>query len=247
MIDERQRLPDLIANLRDLGGIRLGDAHVVRPNRLLRSAALVHLPGNSLDALTMMFGPGAYFDLRTDLEVERDGGADELVDRGWQWRRLPVQDPIDGEAPAERYRAALPRYVAVARQIARALPSTKVAVIGCSLGKDRTGLAVALLLHWLGAAESDIAADFLLSNACLAAQRDLLPPRWRTDGSEFSVVPAEPCLAALALAEALAPLKEMRAECTELREALAIASVAAQPNTVCDDAAITRPAAWSGR
>jgi hypothetical protein len=243
MMDDRQRLPDLIANLRDLGGIRLGETHVIRPNRLLRSAALVHLPAGSLDALTAMIGPGTYFDLRTDREVDRDGGAEQLLARGWQWRRLPVQDAIGDEAAvAERYRAALPRYVTVAGEIARVLPSTRVAIIGCSLGKDRTGLAVALLLHWLGAAQADIAADFMLSNACLAAQRRLLPPRWQEGANAFTIAAAEPCLAALALAEAIVPGDRMRAECAEARRALAVASAASQPTA---GQAATPPAAPS--
>jgi hypothetical protein len=239
MIDDRQRLPDLIANLRDLGGIGLGDDDVVRPGRLLRSAALVQLPEKSLDALIRTFGPGTYFDLRTDREIDRDGGAEPLLSRGWQWRRLPVQDAIDDEAAVtERHRAALPRYVTVAREIARAMPSTRVAVIGCSLGKDRTGLVVALLLHWLGAAKADIVADFMMSNTFLAAQRHLLPSRWRAGGSEFAFAVAEPCLAALAWAEDVAPLGRMRAECAELRRALAVARTALGPG---DDAA-TLPA-----
>ena len=206
MMDFRQRLPDLIANLRDLSSIRLDNGRTLAPGRMLRSAALAQVPASSLDALTEALGKGTYFDLRTDREVARDGGAELLVARGWLWRRVPVADEAsEHSVPLEGSRAAIPQDIAAALTVARMLPATDVAIIGCSLGKDRTGMVVALLLHWLGARSADIAADFMLSNARLAEQRHLLPGRWREHGTEIGLVHALACARALELADVLAP------------------------------------------
>jgi hypothetical protein len=46
------------------------------------------------------------------------------------------------------------------------------AIVHCVAGKDRTGLVVAVLLALLGVPDQDIAADYALSEAGLAAYRD---------------------------------------------------------------------------
>lgn len=198
----RALLPDLVANFRDLGGLRVRSGHPVRPRRLLRSAALVRLPPRGVAALTELLGPAVYVDLRTDEEVDRDGAPDALVAAGWRWVRVPVRDKVSGDRspePLPRYRAAMPRYAAAADRVASALAGDpRPTVLGCSLGKDRTGMVTALLLARLGVAPADIGADFELSNASLAAQRHLLPARWRDPAVEIGVVSSGPCLAALA-------------------------------------------------
>jgi protein-tyrosine phosphatase len=190
----------LVANCRDLGGVTTPGGRVIRSRRLLRSSALIHLSPQTIDILTDTLGPCRYFDLRTDREVDRDGGADALVARGWQWLRIPIQDEEDEPLPPlERHLRALPQYVdAVARVLQEMpAPADQPGIVACSLGKDRTGLVVALILKWLGVSSSDIAADFLLSNNRLAEQRHLLPPRWRDPGHAFNVVAPHECLRVL--------------------------------------------------
>ncbi|MGW1059906.1 tyrosine-protein phosphatase [Micromonospora rubida] len=205
----RTLLADRVANLRDLGGLPVEDGRVVRRNRLLRSATLVHHRAEVLDELTALVGAGTYFDLRTDREVDRDGDARGLVARGWRWYRLPIQD-IDpdsdvDESPSQRYRRAMPRYAAAAQTIGEQLAENPVGVVACSLGKDRTGLVVAILLRRLGAAPADIGADFALSNALLARQRPLLPARWRDARRPIERVVADHCLAAVATGPVTGP------------------------------------------
>lgn len=197
----RALLPHLVANFRDLGGLRTAAGHAVRSRRLLRSAALTHLAPAGVATLTELLGPGVYADLRTDGEVDRDGAPDALVAAGWRWLRIPVRDKPSGRdlEPLTRYRAAMPRYLAAADEVAAAVVGDhRPIVLGCSLGKDRTGLVAALLLAGLGVAAADIGADFELSNPSLAAQRHLLPTRWRDPGARIEVVSADACLAALA-------------------------------------------------
>jgi hypothetical protein len=155
-----------------------------------------------MDLLTEALGPCRYFDLRTDREVERDGGAEALVARGWQWLRIPVQDEGDEESPPPvRHLRTLPQYLDAARRVlqemSRATDAHRPGVVACSLGKDRTGLVVALILKWLGVLTSDIAADFILSNRRLVEQRHLLPPRWRDPRHAFNLVAADECLHAI--------------------------------------------------
>jgi protein-tyrosine phosphatase len=208
----RALLPALVANFRDLGGLRTTAGHTVRPRRLLRSASLAHLSPGGVAALTALLGPAVYADLRTDEEVDRDGAPDALVAAGWHWLRIPVRDkppgrPDGDQDPPARYRAAMPRYLTAADEVATAATGAvagemadvrRPVVLGCSLGKDRTGLVAALLLARLGVAAADIGADFELSNPNLAAQRHLLPARWRDPAARIAVVSAGPCLAALA-------------------------------------------------
>jgi hypothetical protein len=155
-----------------------------------------------MDFLTETLGPCRYFDLRTDREVERDGGADALVARGWQWLRIPVQDEGDEQSPPPvRHLRTLPQYLNAARRVlqemSRATDEHWPGIVACSLGKDRTGLVVALILKWLGVSPSDIAADFVLSNRRLVVQRYLLPPRWRDPRHSFNLVTPDECLYAI--------------------------------------------------
>ena len=57
---------------------------------------------------------------------------------------------------------------AMARAVAHA--ASGGVLIHCLAGKDRTGIAVAMLLGLVGVSEADIAADYSLSTANLAAE-----------------------------------------------------------------------------
>jgi protein-tyrosine phosphatase len=203
----RSLLPAQLPNLRDLGGLPADGGMMVRRGRLLRSAALVHLPGSTLDDLTALIGPGVYVDLRTDPEVERDGDAGSLLARGWRWCRVPVHDtgPDRGvpEPPVSRYVRAMSQYGAAAWAVGSELAGAaagRCIVVACSLGKDRTGLVIAVLLRRIGVPAADIGTDFALSNTYLAAQRHLLPARWRDPQVLIEPVTAKDCLVALAAA-----------------------------------------------
>jgi protein-tyrosine phosphatase len=64
---------DGVVNMRDLGGLVTADGHVVRPHRLLRSDNLQDLTPGSVDALVHRFGVSDVVDLRTDVEVAKEG------------------------------------------------------------------------------------------------------------------------------------------------------------------------------
>ncbi|WP_179500178.1 tyrosine-protein phosphatase [Streptomyces sp. WZ.A104] len=194
--------PGDVANFRDLAGTPAAGGRTVRPHRLLRSSALVAPAPHTADALVSLLGPAVYADLRTDREIDRDGAPEALVERGWRWLRIPVQDLPDDrtrrETAADRYRRSMPACLRAAESVAAELVGGPV-VVACSLGKDRTGTVVALLLRWLGVPPEHIASDHELSNEWLARDRALLPQRWR-DGGEIGRVRGADCLAAIDLA-----------------------------------------------
>jgi hypothetical protein len=174
-------LDDVVANFRDTGGMRTSAGSTLRFGRLLRSSALVQLGPRELEAVVAAAPQARYFDLRTDREVDRDGGIEPLVAHGWIWNRMPVQDEPDDEALAETsgwHERVIEQYLDAARGIAARFDK-RPAIVACSLGKDRTGIVVALLLAALGVDREQIATDFEASTPNLAAQRHLLPVRWR--------------------------------------------------------------------
>ncbi|MFF3109033.1 tyrosine-protein phosphatase [Kitasatospora sp. NPDC057904] len=201
-MSDRQLLADHLPNLRDLGGLPTTGGARLRPGVLLRSSALSALSPAGAEALTGLLGPGACVDLRTDPEVDRDGGPDHLLALGWTWHRLPVRDraPGDhGDTPEDQLRrhlGTLPRYLEATERVARLLPAAGPVIIGCSLGKDRTGVVVAVLLRALGVDRPAIVDDFALSNHQLAAGRHHLPARWR-EAATVNEAPARVCTAVL--------------------------------------------------
>jgi Tyrosine phosphatase family len=198
---EREILAHLVPNLRDLGGLRTGDGRAIRSRRLIRGAAPSHAGSAALAGLGAVLGPCDLIDLRTDAEVARDGGAEALVARGWTWTRRPLADGNTASA-AGAGTGGIPRagaieaYASAARFVADRLVSAagsgpingaaapaRPSVVCCSLGKDRTGAVIAILLAWAGVTRSAIERDFEFSDVCLRRQRDLLPERWRAPGS----------------------------------------------------------------
>ncbi|WP_236792409.1 tyrosine-protein phosphatase [Amycolatopsis sp. GM8] len=182
----------VVANLRDLGGTSTIRSGRVRDGVVLRSAAPAHLPPDRADQLVAALGPVDYVDLRTDREVERDGGAEGLVERGWSWHRVPVHDAEPGlrETVSDRNLRTLPQYSVAARAVVDLIRGCRPVLLACSVGKDRTGAVVALLLHRFGVAAHVAAAEYEAGNAVLGAERALLPPRWRDNSSPLRAVRA---------------------------------------------------------
>jgi len=166
---------DACLNVRDLGGLTTADGRRVRPGALVRSDQLCRLSDGGRAAL-LAHGVRTVIDLRTPAEVERDPdpiwhehGVDYVLipqQSEQLWREL---DPV-ARTRAQRDSAVLDRraeqIVAMARVVAHAVPGG--VLIHCLAGKDRTGVAVALLLALVGVSEADIAADYTLSVANLA-------------------------------------------------------------------------------
>lgn len=166
-------------NFRDVGGYRTADGRHVRWNRLYRSGSL----GGLTDAgRTVVDGLGvtAIVDLRSTGERATDRG-DWLKSRPGYWTRTydlafgdlskALSNPANATPDkvrammAEGYRKTIDEQAQSYRELFLRLGSAKGPVIvNCTAGKDRTGVATALVLRSVGVPYSVVREDFLLSN-----------------------------------------------------------------------------------
>ncbi|MDH6122063.1 tyrosine-protein phosphatase [Kitasatospora sp. GAS204B] len=152
-----------LRNLRDLGGLG-----AVRPGLLYRSAGLATLTAEGARQLAK-FGLRTVLDLRDPLELVQhpDRVHDLDVDLA-NFPLLPQDGPEDMYGfPLDRIYPLIvdtagPTLVAALRGLLA--PEALPALLHCAVGRDRTGITVALLLDLLEVPEEQIVADFLLSN-----------------------------------------------------------------------------------
>lgn len=192
-------LPDL-ANLRDTGGLPTYDGRRTRTGRLLRSATPYHLDAAQVAVLTGGLGVQLRIDLRSRGEVAgatnahltteehavllaplSSGGRDVVPD---------IADPV--AAMTAHYLRFLEHagesFAAIARAVVA--PGRVPALVHCTLGKDRTGVTVALLLSSVGVTDDAVVADYALTqgrtDALLARLREV--PGYR---ERLAELPAE--------------------------------------------------------
>jgi protein-tyrosine phosphatase len=166
-------------NFRDVGGYLTADGHVVRHGLLYRSGSLGGLTAKGQQRLEAV-GAGTIIDLRTTRERGEDSNL-RLAKAAGYWTRDYDFSPGDfgsyfadrSKLTAENLRAIMThgyRRFAVEqapsyRQMFAALLATdKPVIVNCTAGKDRTGIAAALVLTALGVPYHTVRADFLLSN-----------------------------------------------------------------------------------
>ncbi len=167
-------------NFRDIGGYPTSNGRHTRWRAVYRSDSLHYLTPQDLPSFDAL-GIEAIYDLRRASELRLHPGPRPCVHL-----ELPSADPLDqGKVSGLKTRlegeqwllseclgmltgAAAPFGVLFSRLAdAQRLP----AVIHCLGGKDRTGLAIALLLTALGVRREDVLDDYQLTNDCLAAAR----------------------------------------------------------------------------
>jgi protein-tyrosine phosphatase len=161
-------------NLRDVGGYITRDQRRTRWRTLLRSACLHRLTPNSWCALHE-HGVRTLIDLRRTSEIGFDG---YLVDAavGLHYQHLPLFDDDLYEVvdkPARNldklYQLLLDNCGSQFSTILRAIAAqdSAPALVHCAVGKDRTGLTIALALGVAGVDHTTIADDYALSSALL--------------------------------------------------------------------------------
>jgi protein-tyrosine phosphatase len=163
-------------NFRDLGGYRTQDGNCLACGKIYRAGALNRLTDGDLDMLGEL-GIRLFCDLRSFPEVNA------------QPDRLPASAaylhlPIFSHDPIGRWRVLFQRHrldllfeqfysrsiidhgAPVLGDLLRlaAEPENLPLVFHCTSGKDRTGLAAALLLHLCGVPHLTIVADYTLTN-----------------------------------------------------------------------------------
>jgi protein-tyrosine phosphatase len=169
-------------NFRSLGGLTTRDGRRIRGHYLMRSDRLGRLTNEDWQQLRGA-GLNTICDLRTVEECQQHPngvppalGVMELACevrnslRGDQsLMDIIVRDPTDAGGErlmVEMYRR-LPQQMApgIQRILHRLLEGGAPLLVHCTAGKDRTGYAVAMLLHALGVPQEDIELDYLASRS----------------------------------------------------------------------------------
>ena len=175
-------------NVRDVGGLRAGD-RTVRPGVLLRGDHLENLSPAGAAQLCEVTGLRAIVDLRAAEEGPQPGGW--LADRPVERVHLPLADltRVRADAPLQRADGGIdltaaygrllggagPALVAILRLVTA--PDRVPVLVHCAVGKDRTGIAVAVLLDAAGVDTDDIAADYAATGLRLTRIRQSLRAR----------------------------------------------------------------------
>ena len=175
-------------NLRDLGGIRTADEHVIKENRLYRSGQLFFADPEDIKKLKEL-GISKIFDLRSGNErIEKPDPriADE------ENIHLPIireifagitrdvkKDPSYGirymedtylNMVSDEY--SVSQYAAFLKAVAE---NENGAILWhCTAGKDRAGFATVLLLEILGVSRQDIMEDYLETNGYLHEEMEAI-------------------------------------------------------------------------
>ncbi|WP_336645189.1 tyrosine-protein phosphatase [Microbacterium sp. USHLN186] len=161
-----------VANIRDVGGMLAGSSRV-RPGALLRSGQLAQLTPAGRSALRERVA--RVVDLRDDAEVDREPSA--LTDV--PITRVPLFLGSVGSFFAQNMDlAAMYRHL-VDESATRLVDAVRVIAAGqptlvhCTVGKDRTGVTVALALSAVGADRDAVVADYALTASQLPTQRNI--------------------------------------------------------------------------
>ena len=179
-----------LRNTRDLGGMRTSDGRVIAPGRLIRSGALAGLTEQDRAALGALVR--TVIDLRSDSECAEKPDSDIP---GAEYVRLPIIDDLSAGVTRDKssdeeafamlvndpggsrdylrrlYRTfvvsdgPLSRYSRFVRMLLE--PGKRAVLWHCTAGKDRAGIAAAIVEELLGVAREDIVADYLMTNVYL--------------------------------------------------------------------------------
>ncbi|MCT9818682.1 tyrosine-protein phosphatase [Microbacterium sp. W1N] len=164
-------------NFRDVGGLRAGDG-VTRHGVLLRSGHLARLDADGAAVLRGL-GVRRIVDLRSGEEVASEPSRVDLIGSSeLETVRAPLfagstASFFDADVTLESmYRTILAEgsqaIVAAVQTIARHAP----VLVHCTVGKDRTGVTVALALAAAGVDEDEIVADYARTEASLPERRN---------------------------------------------------------------------------
>jgi protein-tyrosine phosphatase len=174
-------------NFRDLGGYTTTDGYRVRWGRVFRSGVMSYLTSHDHDYLRPM-GIRTICDFRTLRERQREpirwGSAHaHILEWDYDARNVSLRAFLTGtDFSPEIARSTMcslyrriptlfrTQYAALFDQLAYGdLPL----VFNCSAGKDRTGMAAALLLSSLGISREQIMADYVLTDSVVDLEKEL--------------------------------------------------------------------------
>ena len=195
-----------LTNFRDLGGVKTKDGRTVQRRRLLRSGEVVGLPDETVRALLEDYSLRYIVDLRSEEEVfsrpddaidgveylnirlhESTGAPQATVPGEKEFRKLKEVSQVV-EFMTKIYESMITRPFAIAgfsEFIKAALDHKSGALLfHCYAGKDRTGVAAAILYTLLGVAEEDIFSEYMLTNEYRRADNEEILSRAREQGKD---------------------------------------------------------------
>jgi protein-tyrosine phosphatase len=223
---------EAIENFRDFGGYATACGRGLAAGRLYRSGH--HSLATEADLARLReLGIGAIVDLRNPSERAREPGRrwegfdaevieNDLMPGIGDWVETMKASPMTAEwwyqNTLDHYRVNPfePRHVDLFRRMFLTIAQGRGAVVvHCAAGKDRTGLACALVHHVAGVHHDDMVADFLLTNDESRIERKIAQSRAFVEGAT-----GRPCSdEALRVAVSVFPefldaaLDAIRAEC----------------------------------
>lgn len=161
-------------NFRDVGGLPARGG-VTREKVLFRSGNLAGIADEGRAALQDL-GIRRIVDLREDDELRRDPSP--LDGLGIDTVRAPLFLGSTASffaldvSLAEMYRGLLDDAADRLVEVVRAVVADQPVLVHCTVGKDRTGVTVALILAAAGVDDDDIVADYARTEALLPAARN---------------------------------------------------------------------------
>jgi len=175
-------------NFRDVGGYITEDSRRVRSQKLFRSGSLGRLDGEAQTALRSL-EIANIFDLRTTKEREREPCAPSAIGaaryhfEAYEMNDTAILRRMTGTSrQAAEMRLAMIDYYAELpwlllsqyRKLFRVLVDGELPIlVSCTAGKDRTGVAIALVLYALGVHRDEIVQDYCLSEKLADYEEDV--------------------------------------------------------------------------
>lgn len=161
-------------NFRDIGGLPAG-GFVTREGVLFRSGNLAQLKDDGRGALGAL-GLRRIVDLREDDELVRDPSLIEGLDidtvRAPLFLGSTASFFTHDVSLADMYRGLIDEAAARIVDVVRAVLADQPVLVHCTVGKDRTGVTVALILAAVGVDEDAVIADYARTETLLPAERN---------------------------------------------------------------------------
>jgi len=174
-----------LVNFRDMGGIKTKDGRTVKYKRLLRSGEPVQLPKSDIDELKHKYNLKMIVDLRGETEVKRApvGIMEEVKYFNISLYEEQKQKAIAPSEKEFRKLSDTSLVISYMSKVYERLITDPFSLQGfykfiklvqdnkdgallfhCYAGKDRTGIAAALIYSILGVSEEDIIREYMLTN-----------------------------------------------------------------------------------